>query len=112
MVAGGPAERPARGGRGLDHVGPMKILLALSASAATLAAGAATTSASPERHCVVPRLYGLALGGAGAALTRAGCTVGAVSYERPRMRVARVTDQVPPPGAVLPRRARVFLIVS
>jgi len=40
------------------------------------------------------------------------CHFGGISYERPRIRLGRVTDQVPMPGAVVPRRARIFLIVS
>jgi beta-lactam-binding protein with PASTA domain len=79
---------------------------------AMLAGGAPTALAGSPTACVVPRLYALTLAAAEARLPAAGCGLGGITLERPRTRNARITDQVPAPGAMLPRRARVSLLVS
>ena len=81
-------------------------------SVLALGVGAAASSASPLGACVVPRLYGLDLVTARAAVTHSSCSIGGISFEGPHGRVARVTDQVPAPGAILPRHGRVSLIAS
>jgi len=88
----------------------MKLTLALAAVVTTAALGAGPSSA--RRACIVPRLYTLTLAAAEARLTASGCKLAGFSYERPRTRTARVTAQVPAPGAILFHSARVFLIVS
>jgi hypothetical protein len=92
----------------------VKLALAIAAVVTTAALGAAQSSAhAPVRHtCIVPRLTTLTLAAAEARLTASGCKLAGFSYERPRARAARVTDQVPAPGAILFKSARVFLIVS
>jgi hypothetical protein len=92
----------------------MRRALPLAALAALTGLGGGTGAAAAQAPaaCVVPRLYALAPAAAEARLTASGCRLGAIAYERPRSRVARVTGQVPAPGAVLARRARVALLVS
>jgi beta-lactam-binding protein with PASTA domain len=87
-------------------------LIAVVAAGAALGGAARTAAAHAPSGCVVPRLYALTLPAAKARLTNAGCSLGAVALERPHARVARVTGQVPAPGAVLPRQARISLLVS
>jgi hypothetical protein len=90
----------------------MKLMLVLAAVAAATSSGLTSAPALARGGCVVPRLYALKLGTAKGLLTHAGCTLAGVSYQRPRAGIARITAQVPPPGAMLPASARVFLIVS
>ena len=87
------------------------ICLILSAGVA-IGTGAQRATAQTPSGCIVPRLYALTLPAAEARLTAAGCRLGGIAFERPRARVARITGQVPAPGAMLPRRARVLLLVS
>lgn len=90
----------------------MRLVLAL---AVVIAAAGITASVAPSaarRPCVVPRLYALRLAAARTLIAASGCTLGGIAYERPRAAVARVTDQVPPPGAILPASARVYVIVT
>jgi hypothetical protein len=93
-----------------------RVKLALAVIIATLgtALGTIATAAPTEtqRACMTPRVFALTVTAARARITAAGCRLAGVSYERPRTLPSRVTDQVPPPGAVLPPRGRVFLIVS
>lgn len=100
---GGPAYRPQ-----------VKSVLLIAAIVAGAAVGGAarTAAAHTPSGCVVPRLYALTLPVAKSRLADAGCSVGAVALERPHARVARVTGQVPAPGAVLPRHTRISLLVS
>ena len=89
----------------------MLLIAAIAAGAAI--GGAARTAAAPtSSRCVVPKVYALTLPTAKSRLTAAGCSLGPVAFERPRGRVARVTGQVPVPGAVLPRHTRIALLVS
>ena len=91
----------------------VKLMLVLAAVAASTLSGLTSASSALSRGgCVVPRLYALNVGTAKGLLTHAGCTLGGLSYQRPRAGTARITAQVPPPGAILPTSARVFLIVS
>lgn len=90
----------------------MRRFLALAATAVALAAGAPAARPAVPTRCTVPRLYALTIAAARLRLTFSGCTLGGISYERPRARRARVTDETPAPGAVLPERARVFLVAS
>lgn len=87
-------------------------MLVLAAVAAAPLSGLTSAPARARGGCVVPRLYALKVVAAEGLLTHAGCRLGGLSYQRPRARIARVTDQVPRPGAVLPASARVSLIVS
>jgi len=87
------------------------LIVAIVAGAAVGTAAQRATAQTP-RGCVVPRLYAMTVPTAEARLTAAGCRLGGVAFERPRARVARITGQVPAPGAMLPRRARVSLLVS
>ena len=92
----------------------VKLTLAFAAAAAAFTIACSPTGAAMtigQRACVVPRLYTLTIGVARSKLAAAGCTLGTVSYQRPRIRNTRIADQVPPPGAVLPLAARVSLIV-
>jgi hypothetical protein len=68
--------------------------------------------ATPRTACVAPRLYTLTLAAAETRLAVAGCRLAGVSRETADAHTRLVTDQVPAPGAVLPRRAGVFLVVS
>src|ERR1022692_3849925 len=86
-------------------------IAALAAVAALIGAVGAAT-AGGRGVCVVPRLYALTPRVAEARLTAAGCTLGGVAHERPPARTALVAGQVPAPGAVLPRRTAVALLVS
>ena len=88
------------------------LLIAVVAASAAVGGGARTAAARVPSGCVVPRLFALTLPAAKARLTAAGCSLGSIAFERPRARVARVTDQVPAPGAVLRRKTRVSLLVS
>jgi len=92
----------------------VKLGLAVIIATLVTALGTIATAASaPARSgCIEPRLFALTVPVARLRLAAAGCRFGGISYERPRTRRPRVTDQVPPPGAILPARARVFLIVS
>lgn len=90
----------------------MRFVLALAALIAAAGASTASAPAAARKPCVVPRMYTLSLGAARSLIVASGCTLGGVAYERPRAAVARVTAQVPAPGAILPRSQRVFLIVS
>ena len=94
------------------RVGGVKLVLVLAAVAAASLGGLASAPAFARGGCVVPRLYTLKVGTAQELLTRAGCKLGGISYQRPRAHIGRITVQVPPPGAMLPASARVFLIVS
>jgi beta-lactam-binding protein with PASTA domain len=87
------------------------LIVAIVAGAAFGTAAQRATAQAPS-GCVVPRLYALTLPAAKSRLTAAGCKVGAIAFERPRAHVARVTAQVPAPGAMLPRHARISLLVS
>jgi beta-lactam-binding protein with PASTA domain len=100
---GGHAYRP--------QVKSMFLIAAIVVGAA-VGGAARTAAAHTSSGCVVPRVYALTLPAAKSRLNAAGCSVGAVALERPHARVARVTGQVPAPGAVLPRHARISLLVS
>jgi hypothetical protein len=91
----------------------VKFLIGIAAVAASvvLCVGA-TTALAGSQACVVPRLYALRPAAAEARLAAAGCSFGRMAFERPHANHPRVTDQVPAPGAVLPRHARVSLLVS
>jgi beta-lactam-binding protein with PASTA domain len=71
-------------------------------------AAAAATSQAPNA-CVVPRLVGSTLPAAKARLATSGCRLGGIAFEQPHTRIARVTNQVPAAGAVLPTLTRVVL---
>jgi beta-lactam-binding protein with PASTA domain len=101
----GPAYRPQ-----VKHV--LLIFAIVVGAAVGTAAQRATAQTQTPSGCAVPRLYALTLPAAEARLTAAGCRLGGIAFERPRARVARITGQVPAPGAMLPRRARVSLLVS
>jgi beta-lactam-binding protein with PASTA domain len=88
------------------------LLIAAIVAGAAVGGAARTAAAHTPSGCVVPRLYALTLPVAKSRLADAGCSVGAVALERPHARVARVTGQVPAPGAVLPRHTRISLLVS
>jgi hypothetical protein len=90
------------------------LTLAIAALASVAALGGAAGAATPggRGSCVVPRLFALSPRAAQARLTAAGCALGGVAHERPYARVSLVTGQVPAPGAVLPRRTRVTLLIS
>jgi hypothetical protein len=92
----------------------VKLILVIAAVAASTAFGGASGAALARTPsgCVVPRLFALTPAVAQARLEAAGCTLGGIAFERPHARVARVTGQVPAPGAALPRRTRVSLLVS
>ena len=92
----------------------VKFLVGIAAVAASvvLGVGATLALAAPQAACVVPRLYALRPAAAEARLAAAGCSFGRMAFERPHASHRRVTDQVPAPGAVLPRHARVSLLVS
>jgi beta-lactam-binding protein with PASTA domain len=92
----------------------VKFVLVIAAVAASvvLGAGATIALAAPQRACVVPRLYALSPAAAKTRLAAAGCSFGRMAFERPHADHPRVTDQVPAPGAVLPRHTRVSLLVS
>ena len=77
-----------------------------------IATGASTSTAGTRKPCVVPRLYALSISSARALITSSGCTLGGVSYQKPRRAVAVVTNQVPAPGAIVPPSSRVFLIAA
>jgi len=100
---GGHAYRP--------QVKSMFLIAAIVVGAA-VGGAARTAAAHTPSGCVVPRLYALTLPAAKSRLAAAGCGLGAVALERPHARVARVTGQVPAPGAVLPRHARISLLIS
>jgi beta-lactam-binding protein with PASTA domain len=87
------------------------LIVAIVVGAAVGTAAQRATAQTPS-GCAVPRLYALTLPAAEARLTAAGCKLGGIAFERPRAHVARVTGQVPAPGAMLPRRTRVSLLVS
>ena len=82
------------------------------AASAALSGAAGTAVAGGPSVCVVPRVFALTLSAAEVRLTAAGCTLGRIAFERPHARVARVTGQLPAPGAVLPRQTRVSILVS
>jgi hypothetical protein len=64
-------------------------------------------------RCIVPRLRGLKLAAARAALTRAGCRLGGVTRTySPRVRAGRVIRQRPLAGTRLTRGARVNVVLS
>lgn len=86
----------------------MRFVLALTVLIA--AAGASNGTAGTRKPCVVPRLYTLSIDAARTRIASSGCRLGGIAYQRPRAAVARVTDQVPAPGAILPPLQRVFLI--
>jgi len=92
----------------------VKLLLAIAvvAAFAALSRGADTAVARVPTTCVVPRVFGFMPSAAEVRLAAAGCSLGGIAFERPHPRVARVTGQVPAPGAVLPRRTRVSLLFS
>jgi subtilisin family serine protease len=82
----------------------------MSFGSGKLALGPAPRSAL--RACVVPRVGGLRLGAAQAAIVRAGCSVGRVAGARSRVHRGRVVAQSPSAGRTLASRARVHLTVS
>ncbi len=86
--------------------------LAVASAAAVLGAGSAPASDASRDGCIVPPLYTLTIPAAAERVAAAGCKLGHVSYERPRTHVAKVTAQVPLPGAHLPAAAHVELLVS
>jgi beta-lactam-binding protein with PASTA domain len=88
------------------------LLIAAIVVGAAIGGAARTAAANTPSGCVVPRLYALTLPAAKSRLADAGCSVGAVALERPHARIARVTGQVPAPGAALPRHTRISLLVS
>jgi beta-lactam-binding protein with PASTA domain len=88
------------------------LLIAAIAAGAAIGGAARTAAAHTPSGCVAPRVYALTVPAAKSRLTAAGCSLGTVAFERPRARVARITGQVPAPGAVLPRHARISLLVS
>ncbi len=92
----------------------VKLGLAVMIATIGTALGTIATAAPAggKSDCVTPRLFALTLPAARVRIAAAGCRLGGVSWERPRTRPFRVTDQVPPPGAILPARGRVFLIAS
>jgi hypothetical protein len=111
--APGPALCPGRRAAASTYGRAVKLALAIAAVVTTAALGAGQSSArATARPCIVPRLTTLTLAAAEARLTASGCKLAGFSYQRPRTRSIRVTDQVPAPGAILFRSARVFLIVS
>jgi hypothetical protein len=87
-------------------------LVFITALAAALGGGHARAAARTPGTCIVPRLYTLTPAAAEAQVTRAGCDLGRIVFQRPRSGHARVTGQLPLPGATLPRRTRVVLLVS
>jgi hypothetical protein len=93
-----------------DYRPTMRYVLALAILVA--AAGATTSAAGARKPCVVPRLYTMSISAAKALLMSSGCTLGGISYQRPRATVVVVTDQVPAPGAIIPRSYRVYLIAA
>jgi len=92
----------------------VKLVLAIAgvAASAVVGGGADTAVARAPSRCVVPRLFALTPAAAEARLTAAGCSLGGIAFQRPHTRPARVTGQVPAPGAMLPWHTRVSLIVS
>lgn len=92
----------------------VKFVLGIAAVAASvvLGVGATIALAASQSACVVPRLYALRPAAAEARLAAAGCSLDRMAFERPHANHPRVTDQVPAPGALLPRHARVALLVS
>ena len=102
----------ARGDRAYGRHVKIVLLIAAIAAGAAVGVGAQRATAQAPSGCVVPRLYALTLPAAQARLTAAGCKLGAIAFERPRTRLARVTGQVPAPGAALPRRTRISLLAS
>jgi len=87
-------------------------MLVLAAVAAATLSGLTSAPALARSGCVVPRLYALKVGTAKGLLIHAGCRLGGLSSQRPRAGIARITGQVPPPGAILPASGQVSLIVS
>jgi PASTA domain len=67
----------------------------------------------PPPRCVVPKLKGKTLPTARKAVTKAHCAVGTVRRAHSKkVRRGRVISQRPPPGARLPNRAKVSVVVS
>ena len=93
-------------------MGAVKVVLVLAALAAAALGGLTPAPALARGGCVVPRLYTLKVATAQALLAHAGCKLGGISLQRPRAHIARITGQVPAPGAILPASAPVFLVVS
>jgi hypothetical protein len=60
----------------------------------------------------VPRVFALTLPAAKERIAAARCRLAGVSIESPRLHGARVTSQVPAPGATLPAFADIVLGVS
>ena len=92
----------------------MKLGLAVIIATIATALGTIATAspAGGRSNCITPRLFALTLPTARLRIAAAGCRLGGISWERPRTRPFRVTDQIPPPGALLPAGGRVFLIAS
>lgn len=90
----------------------MRLILACTALILVAAVSTAAAGATKRKPCVVPRVYALSIEVARTLIVGSGCRLGTISFEKPRARVVRVTDQVPPPGAILSPSARVSLIVS
>lgn len=69
--------------------------------------------ARPKKPCRVPRVIGLRLAAAKTRIRHASCALGQVRrVEADKERVGRVLRQRPRPGARLPHRARVNLVVG
>ena len=92
----------------------VKLGLAVITATVGTALGTIVTAAptGAQGACLTPRLYTLSIPAARVRINAAGCRLGGVSFERPRTRPDRVTDQTPPPGAILPAGGRVFLVAS
>lgn len=67
---------------------------------------------APRRACVVPRVRGLRLAAARAAIVTAGCSVGRIRHARSRLRPGNVVAQSPSAGRRLAPFGRVSLTVS
>jgi beta-lactam-binding protein with PASTA domain len=91
----------------------MKLLCVLPVVALLIVAGGLDVAmAQPQRGCTVPKLYALSLSAAKERLSAAGCRLGGVSFVSPRSPGARVSSQVPAPGAMLPTRTGVVVGLS
>jgi len=85
---------------------------ASTTTSATTTAPAITTARTTARRCAVPKVLGLMLPRARAALSRARCTVGRVSSRYSARGKGRVIAQHPKQGTRLANRGRVNLVIS
>jgi hypothetical protein len=71
------------------------------------------TPPPPPTKCKVPKVVGKTLAAAELAIKKGHCRTGRVSYARsPKVKKGIVISQSHRPGAVLPRNAKINLVVS